>query len=80
MTFQEYAKSFKISEEENSALKNYIDITCQDLNIREKLNKKRELYWIIVKKCYKYGEDGYGDKPKEMDRFSYWLQHLKLES
>ena len=27
----------------------------------------------------RYGEDGYGDKPKHMDTYSYWLQHIQYE-
>ena len=33
----------------------------------------------VAKKIWSYGDDGHGNKPCEMPRFTYWFQHLDTE-
>ena len=35
------------------------------------------LTWFLIDHINRYGGDGMGDKPKELCRVAYWLQHLK---
>jgi hypothetical protein len=33
---------------------------------------------IVIRFIERYGDDGYGDKPVDMNRVEYWLAHIKF--
>ena len=53
------------------------ELLFESLGITSK-NSKREIIFDINDLVKRYGEDGYGDKPKSMNKISYWAQHLNL--
>lgn len=34
----------------------------------------------VCSSIYRYGEDGMGDKPADMDVFEYWLAHVNYDA
>jgi hypothetical protein len=47
-----------------------LDITSKSI--------KREIVFDIDDLIKRYGEDGYGDKPKNINKITYWAQHLDI--
>ena len=39
---------------------------------------RREIIFDINDLIKRYGEDGHGDKPKDMNKITYWVQHLDI--
>ena len=39
---------------------------------------RREIIFDINDLIKRYGEDGHGDKPKNMNKITYWVQHLDI--
>ena len=53
------------------------EMLFKTLNITSK-NIKRDIMFDVDDLIIRYGNDGYGDKPKNMNRVTYWSQHLDL--
>ena len=53
------------------------EMLFKTLNITSK-NIKRDIMFDVDDLIIRYGNDGYGDKPKNMNRVTCWLQHLDL--
>ena len=47
-----------------------LDITSKSI--------KHEIVFDIDDLIKRYGEDGYGDKPKNINKITYWAQHLDI--
>jgi hypothetical protein len=41
-------------------------------------NHFRKTIWAVTEFIERYGDDGYGDKPSDMNRVEYWLSHIKV--
>ena len=39
---------------------------------------RRDMIFDINDLIKRYGEDGHGDKPKNMNKITYWVQHLDI--
>ena len=53
------------------------EMLFKTLNITSK-NIKRDIMFDVDDLIIRYGNDGYGDKHKNMNRVTYWSQHLDL--
>ena len=53
------------------------ELLFESLGITSK-NSKREIIFDINDLIKRYGEDGHGDKPKNMNKITYWVQHLDI--
>ena len=53
------------------------ELLFKSLGITSK-NIKREIIFDIDDLIKRYGEGGHGDKPKNMNKITYWAQHLDL--
>ena len=55
--------------------KNAYELLFKSLDITSK-NIQREIIFDINDLIERYGETGYGDKPDNMNKVTYWSQHL----
>ena len=71
----------KLTEEEHNYIAEYVRITygVEDVSSRKMKKKRCEIFWKISDYIDRYGEDGMGNKPKDMNRVVYWLSHIDLD-
>ena len=65
------------TKEERTMLKDYATIMTDSKSARKIKRYTWETSIKIIDLINRYGEDGYGDKPKDMNRVQYWLAHLE---
>ena len=64
------------SNEENEIIKNYAAIITGCKSGKKWRHKCSETAIRVKKLIERYGDDGYEDKPKDMNRVEYWISHL----
>jgi len=77
ITEQEIAISY--TDEELKLIKNYTTIITGETKGAEWKRKASQTSLMVKKLIHRYGETGYGDKPPDMNRVEYWLQHINDE-
>jgi hypothetical protein len=67
------------TEEEHEYIKEYIRVTrgVKDVDTRKMKKVRHDIFIQVLNLIERYGEDGMGDKPKDMNRVVYWLSHLE---
>ena len=51
-----------------------LEVPADTGEVKRRLN--RAVRWHLQHSIHWYGEDGYGDKPADMDVIEYWLAHI----
>ena len=51
-----------------------LEVPADTGEVKRRLN--RAVRWHLQRSIRDYGEDGYGDKPVDMDVVEYWLAHI----
>ncbi|MHA2039113.1 MAG: hypothetical protein ACW98X_22025 [Promethearchaeota archaeon] len=64
------------TKEEIKIFKNYASIMTGKKSGKIFKCKMSETARRVKELIERYNEDGYGDKPPEMNRVEYWIQHL----
>lgn len=67
------------TSEEMKKLFELFNVVWGEIKTKKDENKFEEVLYSITRLIYRHGDDGYGDKPADMDRITYWFQHLNLE-
>ena len=66
------------SEEEIVIINEYATVLTGKKSGREWNRKRCEISQKIIYLIERYGDDGYNDKPQDMNRVVYWISHLSL--
>mgnify|MGYP006874415544 CR=1 FL=1 len=66
------------TEEEMEIIKEFSTIITGKKSGRQWNSKRAEIARNVRDLIERYGDDGYGDKPKDMNRVEYWISHLAL--
>jgi len=65
------------TEQEIKIIKDYVSATTQlKINSRDFKKKMSETAIRVKDLIERYGDDGFGNKPKDMNRVLYWISHL----
>ena len=67
----------KVAPKAKTTDKDAYELLFNTLGITSK-KIQHEIRSIIIGLVLRYGDDGYGDKPKDMNRITYWAQHIDL--
>jgi hypothetical protein len=67
------------TKEEHEYINEYVRVTrgVEDVDTRKMKKVCHGIIIQVLNLIERYGEDGMGDKPKDMNRVVYWLSHLE---
>lgn len=76
---REKSETMTFTTEEHEYIREYVRVShgVKDVSTRKMKKVWRDIYFKVRELIERYGEDGMGDKPIDMNRVVYWLSHLE---